>query len=44
MDPTLYMSEGVFVILMYLILAGLGGTVGLLLYILFKEMKNNSLW
>lgn len=44
MEPTLYMSQGVFVALMYIVLAGLACTVALLLYILFKEMKNNTLW
>ena len=44
MDPVLYMSQGVFVALMYIVMAGLAGTVGLLLYILIKEMKNNTLW
>lgn len=44
MSPAFYMSQGVFVALMYLVMAGLAGTVILLLYILFKEMNNHTLW
>ncbi len=44
MEPTLFMSQAIFVALMYIVMIGLAGTVGLLLVILFKEMKNKSLW
>lgn len=44
MEPVLYMSQGVFSVIMYLVLAGLAATVVLLLVILFKEMNNHTLW
>lgn len=44
MEPVLYMSQGVFCAIMYIVMAGLGGTAALLFYILFKEMKNRTLW
>ncbi len=44
MDPTLFMSQSVFVAVMYIVMIGLAATVGLLIYILIKEMKNNTLW
>ena len=44
MEPVFYMSQGVFVAIIYAVLVGLGGTVALLLGILFKEMKNHTLW
>ena len=44
MEPVLYMSQTVFSVIIYVVLAGLGGTVALLLGILFKEMKNHTLW
>lgn len=44
MEPAVYMSQGVFVALMYIVMIGLAATVGLLLFILFKEMKNKTLW
>ena len=44
MEPVLYMSQAVFSGLMYFVLAGLSATVILLFVILFKEMKNHTLW
>jgi len=44
MEPTLYMSQGAFVAVMVIVLIGLGFTCVLLLTMLFKEMKNKTLW
>ena len=44
MEPVLYMSQGVFTVIMYVAMAGLGATVVGLLAILIKESKNNTLW
>ncbi len=44
MEPVLYMSQSVFCAVMYIVMTGLGGTAALLFYILFKEMKNRTLW
>lgn len=44
MEPVLYMSQGVFAAIIYLVMAGLGGTAALLFYILIREMKNRTLW
>ena len=44
MEPVLYMSQAVFTAIMYFVMAGLAATVALLLTILVKEWKNNTLW
>lgn len=44
MEPVLYMSQAVFSAIMYVVMAGLAGTVALLLTILVKEWKNHTLW
>ena len=44
MEPVLYMSQAVFAAIMYIVMAGLAATVTLLLTILVKEWKNNTLW
>ncbi len=44
MEPVLYMSQAVFAAIMYIVMAGLAATVALLLTILVKEWKNNTLW
>ena len=44
MDPVFYMSQAVFAAIMYIVMAGLAATVALLLTILVKEWKNNTLW
>ena len=38
------MSQAVFAAIMYIVMAGLAATVALLLTILVKEWKNNTLW
>ena len=43
MEPVLYMSQAVFAAIMYIVMAGLAATVALLLTILIKEWKNNTL-
>ena len=44
MEPVSYMSQAVFAAIMYIVMAGLAATVALLLTILVKEWKNNTLW
>lgn len=44
MEPTLYMSQGVFSVLIIVALIGLGFTCVLLLSMLFKELKDKTLW
>ena len=44
MEPVYYMSQAVFSAIIYIVMAGLAGTVALLLAILAKEWKNHTLW
>lgn len=44
MDPVLYMSQKIFLAVIYITIIGMGATVLLLLAILFREIKNHTLW
>lgn len=44
MEPVLYMPQGIFVAIMIIVLIGLGFTCVLLLSMLFKEIKDKTLW
>lgn len=44
MEPVLYMPQEIFVAIMIIVLIGLGFTCILLLSMLFKEIKDKTLW